>query len=686
MENKIYNKKTHRYLKKNSAYYKRLVNDGWHMNDKGEFSPPSQKPILPESSPISPKRIIDSPIISPQKSPSISPKRIVDSPIISPQKISPQKIEPSFHVMAQKVESPPSIKDMKGIMDQFTDYLSVNDLLSLYLSSKEQQNILNDVHVINRLNNKYNININTNQFPVWYQFYVSQQISENVRYLYTMEETRYMDKINILSGEVTEEMIMILFDWLYQVRKTFRLNAIISGYTQTLLYVFLTKYRITREKLQLYGLVCLHFATVMFDENPPEFSDYVYLADKAFNQEEFNDAVTSFMTEMNGQLIYPSPVLFIDRTNIDVTALTILSSMLLGLVSYKPSLIAETCTYMITGNKSIYSTQEIAGVCTIITEFLQKSKNTSLGTIKHMINTLLFEIKYPCGDNVQHNIITKLKYNEPWHLGDFDKIRVLGEGAYGKVKSVKRKQCGTEYAVKTSDVEEEGRLNATFIEIGILTALKGEKNIIQLCSFDYTENKLKLVLPLFDSNLKNIKVNDVNGYFKQILEAAVECHRYDVIHRDIKVDNIVIKNNKVVLIDFGISLPFQSFNNNKLSSMANTINYRPPECLFDKDYNYNQGVDIWAIGCVFYYLITGTFVSDGVDVLGDIFRIFGTPTINEWPGLSQLTNVNKLPKFVGTKAQVRQKLAPYDNLVFDCLTMDPTQRPTAKQLLAKYYS
>lgn len=152
------------------------------------------------------------------------------------------------------------------------------------------------------------------------------------------------------------------------------------------------------------------------------------------------------------------------------------------------------------------------------------------------------------------------------------------------------------------------------------------------------------------------------------------------------MDNIVIKNNKVVLIDFGISLPFQSFNNNKLSSMANTINYRPPECLLSTNYNYNQGVDIWAIGCVFYYLITGTFVSDGVDVLGDIFRIFGTPTIQEWPGLSQLTNVNKLRKFFGTKEQVRQKLAPYDNLVFDCLTMDPTQRPTAKQLLAKYYS
>lgn len=537
MSDKIYNKKTHRYLKKNSAYYKKLVSEGWHMNDKGEFSPPAKQPASPIFSPISPKRIIDSPLLSPQKispqkispqkspqkSPSISPQRIIDSPIISPQKTEPE------HIMTQKLESsPPSIKDMKGIMNQFTDYLSVNDLLSLYLSSKEQQNILNDANVIHRLNDKYNININTSEFPVWYQFYVSQQISENVRYLYTMEETRYMDKIKILSGEVTEKHIMILFDWLYVVRKSFKLNTIISGYTQTLLYVFLTKYKITTANLQLYGLVCLHFATVMFDENPPEFSDYVYIADKAFTEKQFNKAVTLFMTEMNGQLIYPSPVLFIDRNNNNVYVLTLLASMMLELVSYKPSLIAETCTYMITGKKYIYSTQEIDGVCNIFTNRLNKIKNTSLESIKQKIDMVLPVIK-PCGDNVQHNIITKLKYNEPWHLGDFDKIRVLGQGAYGKVKSVKRKQCGTEYAVKTSDVEDESRLNATFIEIGILTAVKGEPNIIQLCSFDYTENKLKLVLPLFDSNLKNInKKDNLNNYFKQILEAAVECHRYDV--------------------------------------------------------------------------------------------------------------------------------------------------------------
>jgi serine/threonine protein kinase len=72
-------------------------------------------------------------------------------------------------------------------------------------------------------------------------------------------------------------------------------------------------------------------------------------------------------------------------------------------------------------------------------------------------------------------------------------------------------------------------------------------------------------------------------------------------------------------------------------------------------------------------------------VLDDIFMLLGTPTIEEWPGLPKLTNMKTLSKYRDNKPQLRKTLAPYDNLILDCLTMDPTKRPTAKQLLEKYF-
>jgi serine/threonine protein kinase len=681
MENKIFNKETRRYLKKDSAYYKQLVNKGWHINEKGEFSPPSKLQKSPPNLQTSPPNLQTSLPILPKSPRNV--QRSLSNLQTSPNlQISPISSAETSPVILQKYP------EMDILSKNIIDHLDINDLLSLYLSSKEQQKILNNTDIIKKLNQKYNIYIDTASFPVWYQFYMSEKLPENVRYLYTLEETRYSDKIELLSGDITERMILILFDWLYQVRKSLKLETYVSGYTHTLIFILLTKLKINSDELQLYGTVCLHLAAVMLDEITPEYKDYIYIADKNFNEKEFRKALTTAMNIFNGQLIFPSPILFIDRNNNDVYILTLLASMMLDLTSFKPSLIAATCTYMITGEKLIYSMQEISTVCLIMNKFLQQHKKIKLDVIKLRIEVILPLIKYSCGEGQENRVINKLKYNEPWHLGDFDNMLILGKGAYGQVKSVKRKQCGTEYAVKTSNIEEQSKLDPTFIEIGILSTIKKEPNIIQLCSFEYRENELDLVLPLFDSNLKTRPTGDLMPYFKQILQAVVECHRYDIIHRDIKLDNIVIKRDKVVLIDFGISLPFQSVNKNKLMDMANTMNYRPPECLLGIEYNYDQSIDIWAIGCVFYYLVTGNYVSTngyGSAVLDDIFMLLGTPTIEEWPGLPKLTNMKTLSKYRDNKPQLRKTLAPYDNLILDCLTMDPTKRPTAKQLLEKYF-
>src|SRR4029077_13714789 len=116
--------------------------------------------------------------------------------------------------------------------------------------------------------------------------------------------------------------------------------------------------------------------------------------------------------------------------------------------------------------------------------------------------------------------------------------------------------------------------------------------------------------------------------FKQILLAVQQCHQFDLIHRDIKMENLLINNNSIVLIDFGLTVPFQSIRKPTLTSVANTIHYRPPECLFLKKWPYDQKIDIWAVGCVFYKILTGSFISThftSIEVRDDIFKTLGTP-------------------------------------------------------------
>lgn len=586
---------------------------------------------------------------------------------------------------------------------QFINYLSPNNLLSLYLTNKNIQHTLNNN--VNKLNIIYGLNIKTILFTEWYSNYllISPFIPEQLMYLYKLENTRYVDYE--YNDDITEENIMELFDWLFMLRKKFKLSLLIPKYIPTFLYVLFTNINITKRNLKLYGCVCLYYCSLLFEMYPMKITDE-FEKSVDFTADQLEDAIVETITLLHGQIIYPSPVFFIDNKDEMyplVSNLALVSSMILPLSTYKPSLIAETCTYMVTGVRNIYSEQETAAVHGIIIDFLYKYQYTLLKQITPKISNALGSVWHMYINETKDNIIQPLKYHEPWHLGEFDELSVLGEGTFGLVKSVKRKQCGNKYAIKSTKLEDNDG-EASLLEIGLLTLLKDQPKIIQLCGFEYLRDKISLILPLFDYSLKDkvfIGV-DIWPYFRQIIEAVLECHQHDIVHRDIKVDNLVIKDDKIVLIDFGVCIPLDSFNTDiRDSTMANTSYYRPPEC-FAGENKYGKEIDIWAIGCVFYYMIMGNYIVNVSDemtedsILDDIFILLGTPTKESWPGWYDLpfvnNKVNKVFDFKikynmhpGKVQQLHKILAPYDKIVLDCLSMNPKNRPTAKELLLKYF-
>lgn len=119
-------------------------------------------------------------------------------------------------------------------------------------------------------------------------------------------------------------------------------------------------------------------------------------------------------------------------------------------------------------------------------------------------------------------------------------------------------------------------------------------------------------------------------------------HDWRIIHWDIKPQNILIdKNFNIKLADFGLAwvyqLPPKPLTNNVI-----TLLYWAPEVLMGYQ-EYSYPIDIWSIGCVFYEIVSKRplIISDSeTDHLIKIFKIFGIPTLDNFPGLVKCKAIN----------------------------------------------
>jgi serine/threonine protein kinase len=164
------------------------------------------------------------------------------------------------------------------------------------------------------------------------------------------------------------------------------------------------------------------------------------------------------------------------------------------------------------------------------------------------------------------------------------------------------------------------------------------------------------------------------------------CHRNNVLHRDLKGSNLLINNRgELKLADFGLARPF----NDKIGRYTNrviTLWYRPPELLLGET-QYGPSVDIWSAGCILAEMLRRRPLFPGrneVDQLTLIYNVCGTPSTESWPGIEKLPWYKMRPKteHAPRLAQLLSEFTPDTvALVSGLLQLCPAARMTAGKAL-----
>ncbi|NWJ04633.1 CAMKV protein, partial [Crypturellus undulatus] len=206
----------------------------------------------------------------------------------------------------------------------------------------------------------------------------------------------------------------------------------------------------------------------------------------------------------------------------------------------------------------------------------------------------------------------KKDYNQPSEVTDrYDLGQVIKTEEFCEIFRAKEKTSGKLYTCKKF-LKRDGRKvrKAAKNEIIILKMVK-HPNILQLVDVYITRKEYFIFLELatgrevFDWILDQgyYSEKDTSNVIRQVLEAVAYLHSLKIVHRNLKLENLVyynrLKNSKIVISDFHLA----KLENGLIKEPCGTPEYLAPEVVGRQ--RYGRPVDCWAIGVIMYILLSG---------------------------------------------------------------------------------
>ncbi|KAL6065416.1 cytochrome c oxidase subunit 1 [Balamuthia mandrillaris] len=218
--------------------------------------------------------------------------------------------------------------------------------------------------------------------------------------------------------------------------------------------------------------------------------------------------------------------------------------------------------------------------------------------------------KYIQGENTLSEKLKALKLSENMSLEDFEKVRTLGTGTFGRVWLVKHKATGKFFALKVLKKVEVVRLKQ-------VDHIKNEKKVLSQvnCPFivnlygtfqDDTNLYLLMEYVIGGEMFCHLRragrfPNDTARFFAaQVVLALEHLHSKDILYRDLKPENLLLdKNGNIKIVDFG----FAKHVEDRTWTLCGTPEYLAPEIIQSK--GHGKAVDWWALGVLIFEMLAG---------------------------------------------------------------------------------
>eukprot|EP00079_Xenopus_tropicalis_P029025 XP_012824095.1 PREDICTED: MAPK/MAK/MRK overlapping kinase isoform X3 [Xenopus tropicalis] len=221
-------------------------------------------------------------------------------------------------------------------------------------------------------------------------------------------------------------------------------------------------------------------------------------------------------------------------------------------------------------------------------------------------------------------------------MNRYKTISKIGEGTFSEVLKTQSLQDGNFYACKKMKQQFKSAEQVNNLrEVQALRRLSPHPNILTLCEviFDRKSGGLSLICELMDMNIYELirgrrhplPQNKLRQYMYQLCKSLEHIHRNGIFHRDVKPENILIKQDVLKLGDFGSCRSV--FSKQPYTEYISTRWYRAPECLLTDGY-YTYKMDIWSAGCVFFEIASLHPLFPGsneLDQISKIHDVIGTP-------------------------------------------------------------
>lgn len=209
---------------------------------------------------------------------------------------------------------------------------------------------------------------------------------------------------------------------------------------------------------------------------------------------------------------------------------------------------------------------------------------------------------------------TKAKHDGPEKIGRYEVLRLLGEGAFGRVYEAHDPQLERRVAIKVAKAISGATQVKRFLREARAAAQLRHPNIIPVFEYGQIDNENIIVyqfvngetLKAFIRRQPNLPLSTTIEIIRQLGEGLHYAHEQGIIHRDVKPDNVLVDSNgRPHIADFGCARSIDDDTSLTVDgSILGTPMYMSPEQASGKSNSADGRTDIWSLGVMLFEMIT----------------------------------------------------------------------------------